>query len=80
MVTKLRLQKESTIKYFETCLRKAHNDSIFLFDDIHWSEGMEKAWEAIKNHNKVRVTIDLFRMGIVFFKNALSFQHYVIKF
>lgn len=30
-------RKEPTIKYFESCLRKADENSIFVFDDIHWS-------------------------------------------
>jgi hypothetical protein len=33
------------------------------FDDIHWSPGMEEAWETIK-HPKVTVTIDTFQWGL----------------
>ncbi len=70
----------ATWSYFSQCLLKIHNDSIFVFDDIHWSEEMEKVWDQIKRHPDVRVTIDLFRMGLVFFKRELSKQHYVIKY
>lgn len=73
-------QKESTLKYFYTCLEKIHNDSIFVFDDIHWSAEMEEAWNEIKNNEKVRVSVDLFRMGLIFFKKELSYEQYVIKF
>jgi len=69
-----------TLKYFEQCLNKSHINSVFVFDDIHWSKDMEKAWDEIKRNPKVRVSIDIFRMGIVFFNTELSFQHYVIKF
>lgn len=72
--------KNCTIEYFEICLTKIHNDSIFLFDDIHWSTEMEDAWEFIKNHSKVKVSIDLFRAGLIFFRKELSKQHYIIKF
>lgn len=61
-------QKEPTIEYFEKCLPYAHADSIFIFDDIHWSEGMEAAWEDIIQHPSVRLSIDLFFMGIIFFR------------
>jgi predicted O-methyltransferase YrrM len=71
---------EPTLKYFHQCLTKAHNNSVFIFDDIHWSDEMEKAWDEIKRNPKVRVSIDIFRMGIVFFQSELSYQHYVIKF
>ena len=61
-------RKEPTLRYFEKCLEHAHEGSIFVFDDIHWSEGMEAAWEEIKTHPKVKITIDLFFFGVVFFR------------
>lgn len=73
-------KKQSTLNYFNSCLTKSHNDTIFIFDDIHWSTEMEEAWNVIKNHEKVKVSIDLFRLGLIFFKKELSYQHYVIKF
>ncbi|MEN8118904.1 MAG: class I SAM-dependent methyltransferase [Bacteroidota bacterium] len=71
---------EPTLNYFEQCLTKKTNDSVFIFDDIHWSNDMEKAWEHIKSHPKTKVTIDLFQMGIVFFRKELSREHFVIKY
>jgi len=71
---------ESTIIYFEKCLSKINNNSIFVFDDINWSEEMERAWFYIKNHKEVRVTIDIFFMGFVFFDKRLSKQNFVLRF
>lgn len=71
-------QMEPTIEYFEACLEKAHQNSIFVFDDIHWSSGMENAWEHIKNHPKVTVTLDLFWVGIVFFKPDEQKENYIV--
>ena len=31
-------QKKPTIEYFELCLKKSNENSIFVFDDIHWSK------------------------------------------
>lgn len=72
--------KESTLKYFDLCVNKSHNDSIFVFDDIHWSKGMEEAWTEIRNNKNVRLSVDLYRMGLIFFRKELSKEHYVIKF
>ncbi len=72
-------QKEATIKYFELCLPSVHNDSVFIFDDIHWSKGMEDAWNYIKDHNKVTVSIDTFQWGIVFFRKEQPKEHFVIR-
>ncbi|HBX51232.1 MAG: SAM-dependent methyltransferase [Bacteroidetes bacterium RIFOXYA12_FULL_35_11] len=71
---------EPTVNYFQLCLEKAHEESVFIFDDIHWSHEMELAWKQIKNHPKVVLTIDLFFLGIVFFNTEISKQHFTIKF
>lgn len=68
--------QEPTLRYFNLCLANAHNDSVFVFDDIHWSRDMEKAWEAIKAHPRVTVTIDLFHFGIVFLRKEQQREHF----
>lgn len=73
-------QKDATLNYFNQCLQRSHNDTIFYFDDIHWSKGMEEAWEEIKKNEKITLTIDLFFSGIVFFRQELSKEDFVIKF
>ncbi len=74
-------RKQPTIQYFEKLLEKANKQSIFIFDDIHWSEEMEQAWEYIKQHSSVTLTIDLFFIGIVFFRNEQKVQqHFSIRF
>ena len=73
-------QKEATINYFNWCVEKANNETIFVFDDIHWSEGMTEAWEEIIKHPKVTSTIDLFFVGIIFFNKDLSKENFNLKF
>ncbi|MBL7720720.1 MAG: class I SAM-dependent methyltransferase [Chitinophagaceae bacterium] len=70
-----------TENYFQMLLPHLHNDSILVFDDIHWSKGMEKAWETIKAHPEVRCSIDLFFIGIVVFRKEFrEKQHFAIRF
>ena len=71
---------EPTVRYFETCLKKKHNDTIFVFDDIHWSDEMEQAWAYIRHHPSVRVTVDLFWVGLVFFRHEQPKQDFVLRF
>lgn len=74
-------RREPTERYFHQLLPKIGNDSILIFDDIHWSREMEEAWETIKNHPSARCTIDLFFIGIVFFRREFTEkQHFVIRF
>jgi predicted O-methyltransferase YrrM len=73
-------QYEPTMKYFQQCLLKSHNETVFVFDDIYWSQGMTKAWEEIKNHEAVHVSIDLFKLGLVFFRKQQVKQHFILRF
>ncbi len=73
-------KQEATLNYFKTCLPHIHNNTVFIFDDIHYTNDMEEAWAAIKADNMVKVTIDMFHMGIVFFKKELTKQHFNIRF
>ncbi len=73
-------RKEPTLNYFNRCLEKAHSDTLFLFDDIHWSKGMEEAWNTIKEDNRVSLTIDIFWFGLVFFKKGVTKQNFVVKY
>ncbi len=69
----------ATLEYFERLLPTITNDSVWIFDDIHWSNDMEKAWGIIKNNPKVTVTIDTFQWGIVFFRAEQEKEHFVIR-
>ncbi|MEO8406300.1 MAG: class I SAM-dependent methyltransferase [Chitinophagaceae bacterium] len=61
-----------TEQYFDLLVKKINNDSILVFDDIHWSKEMEEAWETIKSNKAVRCSIDLFFIGIVFFREEFK--------
>jgi predicted O-methyltransferase YrrM len=70
---------EPTLRYFELCLARAHDDSVFVFDDIHWSAEMEAAWAAIKAHPAVTVTVDLYWVGLVFFRKKQPRQDFSLR-
>ncbi|OYU55595.1 MAG: SAM-dependent methyltransferase [Chitinophagaceae bacterium BSSC1] len=70
-----------TINYFHLLKPKMREHSILVFDDIHWSQEMEAAWEEIKKDKSISLTIDLFFIGIVFFrKEQLVKQDFVIHY
>nr|WP_294933790.1 class I SAM-dependent methyltransferase [uncultured Flavobacterium sp.] len=71
--------KKATLEYFELLLPTITNDTLWIFDDIHWSADMEAAWETIKNHPKVTVTIDTFQWGLVFFRYEQEKEHFIIR-
>jgi len=70
---------EPTISYFQQILAKSHNNTIIILDDIYWSKEMEAAWNWVKKHEQVTLTIDLFAIGIVVLrKEILHQQHFRI--
>ena len=72
-------KKDPTLLYFNECLQHIHPNTVFVFDDIHWSGEMESAWKVIKNHPVVKVTFDLFYLGVVLFKKELSKEDYILN-
>ncbi len=73
-------RKEATLNYFKWCLPKVHENSLLIFDDIYWSAGMKEAWEEIKQNPQVKVTIDLFWIGLVYFKKGQAKEHFKIRY
>ncbi len=70
-------RKDATIRYFEQCLPYLNDHSVVIVDDIYWSEEMTEAWEYIKAHAAVTLTLDIYRMGFVFLrKEKLAKEHF----
>jgi predicted O-methyltransferase YrrM len=68
-------------RYFNLLVAGATADTILVFDDIHWSTEMEAAWKQIRAHPAITLTIDLFFIGIVFFRKEIKVpQHFMIRF
>jgi predicted O-methyltransferase YrrM len=72
-------QKEATLAYFESLIKNSHNDTIFIFDDIHWSTEMEEAWQEICANKHVTVSIDTFQWGIVCLRKEQRKEHFIIR-
>jgi len=74
-------RKAPTLDYFRQLIPVMSAESVIVFDDIHWSREMEEAWEEIRNHPRVMLSIDLFFIGIVFFNPSFKVkQHFTIRF
>ncbi len=71
---------EPTINYFNQILEKCHNDTLIILDDIHWSKGMEKAWNEIIKNEKVTISIDLFHVGLIFLRKEETKKHFNLRF
>ena len=71
--------KQATLEYFDLLLPTIDNETVWIFDDIHWSLEMEEAWEIIKKHPKVTVTVDTFQWGLVFFRTEQVKEDFMVR-
>lgn len=71
--------KEATLKYFDLLFPTVTNETVWIFDDIHWSTEMEAAWEVITQNQQVTISIDIFKWGLVFFRKEQAKEHFIIR-
>ncbi len=72
---------QPTVNYFESCLKNTNENSVIIVDDIYWSSEMTAAWNYIKAHPSVTLTVDIYRMGFVFFRpQQLAKEHFRLLF
>jgi len=65
--------------YLEKLQGHTHNATIFVLDDIRWSDSMFEAWNEIQSDPQYHVTIDLFRMGMIVRREEQEKEHFVIR-
>ena len=70
-------REEPTIRYFEQIVPYVHNDTLMVLDDIYWSASMQSAWNKLRQHPRVRASIDLFRMGVLLFRKEFHQKSHI---
>ncbi len=72
--------EDDTWDYLADCLNHKSSDSVFIFEGIHRNSDMEEAWEEIKANEDVSVTFDLYCVGMVFFREGIEKQDFILKY
>jgi predicted O-methyltransferase YrrM len=67
------------INYMERLRTNTHDETLFIIDDIRWSEGMWKAWSKIVRNEDFHVTIDLNRMGLFLGRRHQAKEHFMLR-
>jgi len=68
-----------TLETLEQIIPHAGNNTLCIVDNIYASPEMQKAWNTIKQHPKVTVTIDTYQLGLVFFRREQANQHFTVR-
>lgn len=72
-------KKEAIMASFERILSDIHNDTVCIIPNIHDTPQTEAAWQEIINHPNVTVTVDLYHLGLVFFRREQVHQHFMVR-
>jgi predicted O-methyltransferase YrrM len=73
-------KKEPVLNNFNLVAEISDNKTVIIIDNIYRSREMEEAWTEIKHHKKVSLTVDIFRLGIVFFREGINHNDYIIRY
>lgn len=60
-----------------TALEYMHNDSVLVLNNLYKTK---ENWQKLKDHSQVRVSINLFQLGIIFIREEQVKQHFTIRF
>jgi predicted O-methyltransferase YrrM len=71
---------DSTLHSLKSLLQKVRSGSIIAIGDIHWSLQMQSAWTEIIELPEVRLSLDFYEIGILFFEFPGLKEHYVLDF
>ena len=73
-------RKEPLLRYFRMIADRSGSHTVVVVDDISLSPEMKEAWQEIKVHSKVSVTVDIHRMGLVFFREGINTNHFIVRY
>ena len=55
------------------------DDVVMIVKDIHRDKRNERDWDKLRSEEKVRLSIDCWRFGLVFIMDRLKKEHYILK-
>lgn len=69
-----------TLSYYDQIRDWVHEESVVVIGDIHWSREMNRAWKEIIASDKVRLSLDFYESGVLFFKEGIEKKHHVLHY
>jgi predicted O-methyltransferase YrrM len=68
--------EQATKAYFEQILPFLADAALLVFDDIHWSEGMSRAWNLIGHDRRVGIAVDFGPIGVCIVDRTITRHKY----
>lgn len=67
------------LQLVDLLLPLVHNDTVVVVEGIHRSPEMQKIWNDLCRKTQVRVSIDIFRWGLIFFRKQQAKEHFIVR-
>ncbi len=71
---------EPTVANVKNLVSLAGDEALIIMDDIYWSKGMYRAWKEVISWPEVRMSVDLYHLGILLLRKDLLRARVKIKF
>ena len=59
--------------------KNTHNGTVVFIDGIHRNDHTYVLWKNLRNNEQIRVTVDLFYCGLIFFRKEQAKEHFKIR-
>lgn len=69
-----------SMDFINLILGRIHSKSIIVIGDIHWSVEMESAWKKITQFPEVKLSLDFYEVGVIFFDFPGDKTQYILDF
>jgi hypothetical protein len=70
---------ENIDQFLQADLKEIPNDAMLIINGIYKNKIENEKWKRLKNEDFVRVTVDLFYCGVVFFRKEQAKEHFKIR-
>lgn len=67
--------EQATLDYAEQILAGISDEALIIFDDIHWSSGMENAWRTFVEDQRFALTIEMRQLGLAVVSRSATSRH-----
>ena len=70
---------DALLRYMKSLEAYSDDNTIFILDDIRWSDSMLLAWNTLKESDEFHIIIDLFRFVMLIIKSSHTKEEHYIR-
>ena len=70
---------DALLTYINKLLPFSSEETMFIIDDIRWSNSMNRAWKKVQLSQEFNVTVDLFRFGLAFRRSHQQKENFILR-